>query len=110
VSKPIAWLKGEIRTPPFDKRARREAGYLLRKVQNGASIGLPASRPMPSIGRNCHELRIEDSDHSWRIVYCIEPSAIVILDVFSKSSQETPNRVIEVCRRRLTMFREEVGS
>jgi phage-related protein len=110
VSKPIVWLKGVIRTPPFSVRARREAGHLLWMLQDGASLGLPASRPMPSIGRGCHELRIEDSDHSWRIVYCIEFTAIVILDVFAKSSQDTPTHVIDTCRRRLARFRGGSGS
>jgi hypothetical protein len=26
--KPLAWLYGEIKTPPFSKEARIEAGYL----------------------------------------------------------------------------------
>jgi phage-related protein len=110
VSKSIVWLKGAIRSPPFGDKARREAGFLLWMIQDGESIGLPASRPMPSIGRGCHELRIGDSDHSWRIVYSIEPSAIVILDVFAKTSQGTPDRIVEACRRRLAVFRERFGS
>jgi hypothetical protein len=62
--KPLAWLHGEIKTPPFSKRARIEAGTLLRKLQEGELLGMPHSRPMPSIGRRCHELRVEDEDHS----------------------------------------------
>lgn len=27
---PLAWLHGEIKTPPFSTAARLEAGYLLR--------------------------------------------------------------------------------
>jgi phage-related protein len=65
---------------------------------------------MPSIGAHCHELRIQDSDQAWRIVYGIEPSAIVILDVFAKKTQATPRWVIDACRRRLAKFREDVGS
>jgi len=58
--KPLVWLQGEIKTPPFSVEARIEAGTLLRRLQSGESIGLPHSRPMPSIGRRCHELRIPD--------------------------------------------------
>jgi len=28
--KPLVWLHGEIKTPPFSRAARIEAGYLLR--------------------------------------------------------------------------------
>lgn len=75
MSKPIVWLRGAIRSPPFSVKARREAGLL-----------------------------------SWRIVYCIEPSAILILDVFAKTTQVTPTWVVEACRRRLAVFRERFGS
>jgi len=34
----------------------------LRKIQQGESIGMPHSRPMPSIENDCHELRIQDKD------------------------------------------------
>ena len=66
VDKPLAWLHGEIRTPPFSTEARIEAGILLRRLQQGESLGLPHSRPMPSIGRGCHELRVTDRGHEWR--------------------------------------------
>ena len=31
--KPLAWLHGEVASPPFGDEARREAGYLLRRLQ-----------------------------------------------------------------------------
>ncbi len=58
--KPLVWLHGEVKTPPFTSAARLEAGLLLRRLQQGESVGLPQSRPMPSIGLGCHELRIRD--------------------------------------------------
>ena len=67
--KPLVWLHGEIKTPPFSAEARLEVGVLLRRLQQGERLGLPASRPMPAIGRRCHELRIVDADQTWRIVY-----------------------------------------
>ncbi len=103
--KPLAWLHGEVKTPPFSAEARLEAGFLLRRIQNGESLGLPQSRPMPSIGRACHELRIRDESATWRIVYAIEDDAILILEVFSKKTAKTPRSVIDVCKRRLQQFR-----
>ena len=102
--KPLAWLRGEIKSPPFGESARIEAGYLLRRLQVGDMIGLPMSRPMPAIGVRCHELRVNDAGQSWRIVYRIDTDAIDIADVFSKKTRSTPRQVIETCRRRLREY------
>ncbi len=102
--RPSVWLHGEVKSPPFSPEARLEAGYLLRLLQQGKSIGLPQSRPMPSIGSNCHELRIVDVTGTWRIVYKIATDAIVILEVFSKKTTSTPREVVDVCRKRLRSY------
>jgi phage-related protein len=102
--KPLVWLRGEVKTPPFSPEARVEAGSLLRRLQQGAMLGLPHSRPMPVIGPQCHELRVNDGDHAWRLVYHIAGDAIVLLDVFSKKTPATPQPVIERCRKRLAEY------
>lgn len=102
--KPLAWLHGEVRTPPFSKAARLEAGFLLRRLQRGESLAMPQSRPMPSIGARCHELRINDADSTWRVIYRIDADAIVILDVFAKKTSTTPKAVIDTCRKRLKEY------
>ena len=104
--KPLVWLEGEVRTPPFSQAARLEAGFLLRQLQLGEKLGLPHTRPMPSIGRGCHELRIVDTDATWRIIYRIDLDVIVIVDVFSKKTQKTPKSVIDTCKRRLRVLDE----
>ena len=101
VDKPLVWLEGQIKTPPFSQDARLEAGYLLRKLQQGETLGMPHSRPMPSIGNQCHELRINDERAAWRIIYRLDADAVVILEVFSKKSRATPKAVINACKRRL---------
>ncbi len=103
-NKPLAWLHGEIKTPPFSKEARIEVGALLRRLQHGESVGLPHSRPMPSIGRGCHELRVADKSHEWRIVYRVDDDAIVIGDVFAKKTRTTPRDVISRSQRRLEVY------
>ncbi|HEX9785493.1 MAG TPA: type II toxin-antitoxin system RelE/ParE family toxin [Opitutaceae bacterium] len=102
--KPLVWLHGEIKTPPFSAETRIEAGVLLRRLQRGESISPPHSRPMPGIGRACHELRIQDENRTWRIVYHIDKDAIVILDVFAKTTQRTPKLVIKTCKARLHRY------
>ena len=104
--KPLAWLHGEIKTPPFSKNARIEAGMLLRRLQRGEKLALPQSRPMPVIGLRCHELRIQDANVIWRIVYRVDVDAVVIADVFPKKTQATPKDVVERCKRRLSQYDE----
>ena len=65
---------------------------------------MPHSRPMPSIGTRCHELRIVDMARTWRIVYRLDADAIVIADVFQKMTRQTPSRVIANCARRLRLY------
>ena len=98
--KPLVWLHGQVKTPPFTAAARLEAGLLLRQLQRGDRLGMPHSRPMPSIGRRCHELRIVDQTATWRIVYRLDPDAVVIGEVFSKKTPATPQHIIAVCRQR----------
>ena len=99
--KPLAWLHGEVKTPPFTPAGRREIGALLRQLQMGHSLGMPHSRPMPSIGRGCHELRVRDEEHSWRLIYRVDRGVIAIAGVFDKRTRATPKHVIEACQGRL---------
>lgn len=103
--KPLVWLKGEVKTPPFSARARVEAGVLPRRLQRGEKLSLPMSRPMPSIGSGCHELRIIDESVTWRIAYAVEPDAIVVLEVFAKKTNQAPSEVLSNCKGRLKAFR-----
>ena len=98
------WLRGEVKTPPFSSEARVEAGFLLRRLQRGETLTLPHSRPMPAIGMGCHELRVNDRDQTWRIMYHMAEDAVVILDVFSKKTETTPKQVLENGGKRLVAF------
>jgi phage-related protein len=107
--KDVVWLYGKVRTPPFSTTARMEAGFLLRQLQRGVRLGMPQSRPMPTVDKRCHELRIIDQNVSWRIIYAIEPDAIIILEVFAKKTGRTPRRIIELCKKRLRDYDHASG-
>jgi phage-related protein len=107
--RPLVWLHGEIRSPPFSTGARVEAGELLRRLQRRETLALPHSRPMPIVGRRCHELRIVDAGISWRIVYHLRLDAVVILAVFSKKTRGTPVQQIEASRDRLRRYLRDLG-
>lgn len=102
--KSLVWLHGEVRTPPLSSAARVEADFLLRRLQEGERLTMPWSRPMPSIGQRCNELRINDQDTTWRIVYRIDEDAIIILEVFQKKTQKTSQTVIDACKRRIRQY------
>lgn len=102
--KPLVWLHGEIKTPPMSRQARLEAGFLLRELQQGVSLSLPWSRPMPDIGARCHELRVSDGDVEWRIFYRTDVDAVVLVDVLKKKSRTTPKKTLERCQRRLAAY------
>ena len=98
------WLKAQVKSPPIGADARRHAGLLLRSLPSGGLLGLPESRPMPSIGANVHELRIRDGKRDWRVIYRIDHDAIVIAAVFEKRTQKTPKRVVETAQLRLKEY------
>ena len=102
--KPLRWVHGEVETPPMSVESRREIGALLREVQEGGSLSMPHSRPLPAIGRRCHELRVTGRDKTWRVVYRVDADAVLVPDVSGKKTRNTPQGVIEVCRERLRRY------
>jgi len=102
--RPLVWLHGEVKTPPFSAAARIEAGVLLRRLQRGETLPMPHSRPMPVLGPRCHELRINDVDGTWRIIYRLDPDAVIIGEVFRKKTAATPGSVIANCKRRFESY------
>jgi phage-related protein len=108
-SKPLVWLHGQVSTPPFSRAARIEAGTLLRRLQNGETIDMPLSRPMPDVGKRCHELRVDDGNVTFRILYHVALDAIVILEVFQKKTRATPKHVLDVARKRLRLYERLAG-
>ena len=99
--KPLVWLHTELRSPPLSDVARRQAGLLLRMVQQGEVLVMPDSRPMPVVGARCHELRVSDRDADWRVIYRIDHDCILVANIFQKASRTTRQSDIELAQRRL---------
>ena len=115
--KPLVWLHGEVKSPPFSEQGRREAGFLLPRLQRGESPGMPHSRPMPGIGKRCRELRINDGLNTWRIVSRVDADAVIIAEVFSKKTAQTPKErdrhvqgAIEAVQRGLGLDQAEANA
>jgi phage-related protein len=103
------WLHGEVKTPPFSQAGRIAAGVLLRRLQWGERLGLPALPADAGSRPRCHELRIQNEQVSWRVVYRIDPDAIVVAAVFAKKTQHTPQGVIVESQRRLRRYDGATG-
>ena len=103
LSKELVVFAG-IKTPPMGRDARRRAGFLLRLLQEGEKLEMPHSKPMPRVGRACHELRIPDDERTWRIMYHVGTTEIVVLEVFKKKTSSTEKATIELCRARLKAY------
>src|SRR5271154_4367942 len=84
--KVVGWLHGEIKTPPFTPEGRKEAGDLLRLLQEGQKLGMPQAEPLPIVGPRCGALRVRDGEHNWRIMYRIDPDAVLIVEVYPKKT------------------------
>ncbi len=55
---------------------------------------------MPALGARCHELRVRDADHSWRIFYWTDADAVLILGLLDKKTQRIPGDVLRTCQER----------
>src|SRR5205085_6308049 len=94
-------------TPPFTEEGRREAGKLLRLLQEGEKLGMPQSEPLSIVGPRCGALRVRDGEHNWRIMYRVDADAVLVLEVYAKKTKKIPQEVIERCRKRLKDYDAE---
>jgi phage-related protein len=102
--KPVVWLQGEIKTPPFTAKGRKEAGLLLRLLQEGERLEMPQAERLPDVGPRCGALRVRDAGHNWRIMHRVDADAILILEVYPKKTRKIPDDVIQRCKQRLKQY------
>ncbi len=91
---------------PFSMDARAEAGFYCGACSEGEPLSMPHWRPMADVGPACHELRVNDRNQTWRIMYHVTDDAVVVLDVFSKKTESTPASVPANCRKPLAAYQE----
>ena len=106
--KPVVWLHGEIKTPPFTAEGRQEAGMLLRLLQEREPLSMPQAEPLLNVGPRCGALRVRDAEHNWRIMYRADSNAVLVLEVYSKKTRKIPDEVIKRCKDRLKRYDEAV--
>jgi phage-related protein len=86
----------------FPDEIRNDLSDLLAQLDVGVKLSMPISRPMPSIGKGVHELRLKDSSGIFRIIYVfVGQSNIWLLHGFKKTTQQTPKQSIDLAKKRL---------
>jgi phage-related protein len=98
--KPLIWLGSsldDLRAFPED--GRRAAGYQLGRVQQGL---MPSDwKPMTTVGVGVYEIRVHTgAEH--RIFYVAKyDEAVYVLHAFEKRTRQTPQREVDLARKRL---------
>lgn len=86
----------------FPEDVRADLADALARLDAGDKLSMPLSRPMPSVGKGVHELRLKDSSGIYRVIYVfVGGGEIWLLHGFKKKSQQTPSLNIEVAQKRL---------
>jgi len=94
--KALAFIRGE------EPDVRKAIGEALSDLQKGISLGLPLSRPMPTVASGAHELRLKSKTTAIRVFYFAKlAEAIVVFHAFQKKTQKTPLDEVAVGRQRL---------
>lgn len=99
----IVWNKSSLqKIKEFPTNIRKEIGFLLYKLQIGESLSMPHSRPMPSIGRGCYELRVRGEDGSYRFFYLQRlKNRVLVFHAFQKKTQKTTDHDLQIGKRNL---------
>jgi len=70
-------------------------------------LTLPESRMMKIVGKGVSELRVSGIDKIYRTFYSLEMrEKIMVFHMFVKKDQKTPQREIDIGKRRLKEFLE----
>lgn len=92
--------KRELSSAPLDVRA--DIFSLFDDLSQGKKLGLPISRPLSSIAKGLHELRLSGRAGEFRVFYVIRVGdAIYIVHAMEKKKQEIDKKTADLIRSRL---------
>ena len=86
----------------FPKEVRDRLGRGLFRLQLGEQLGMPHSRPMPSVAAASSELRVKGEEGIYRaFYYTASAEGILVFHAFVKKTQRTPPVEVNLARKRL---------
>lgn len=99
----VIWYKPALEeVRDFTEDSRKALGYLIYRLQQGEKLSMPHSRPMPSLGTGCHELRVKDDSGAYRVFYYLKiKDQILIFHAFQKKTEKTSNKDLEQGKKNL---------
>ena len=75
---------------------------LFDDLANGKKLGMPISRPLQSIGKGLHELRLSGRAGEYRVFYVIKVGdAIYIIHAATKKKQAIDRQTTELLKQRM---------
>ncbi len=84
------------------KELMQDIYSLFDELSHGKSLGMPISRPLPSIVRGLHELRLSGKGGEFRVFYFIKiGDAIYIIHAASKKKQTIDKKTIDLLKTRV---------
>ncbi len=87
------WLLG------LDRDDMRTIGEDLKTVQLGWPLGMPLVR---SLGKGLWELRSSLKAGTARVFFLADEGRLIVLHAFVKKTQKTPDKELDLARRRMT--------
>lgn len=75
---------------------------LFDDLAAGKKLSMPVSRPLPSIGKNLHELRLSGRAGEYRVFYVVKVSdAIYVIHATSKKKQAIDRQTADLLKQRM---------
>ncbi len=86
----------------FPAEVRIDVQALFDRLMNGELLSMPISRPLNSIARNLHELRLSYEGGEIRVFYVIRvKDAIYVVHAAQKKKQQLDKRTRELLLQRM---------
>ena len=83
-------------------------GQAIWELQQEAKLGMPLSKPIPTVAAGVEELRVKDRTGAYRAFYYVRSKrGILIFHAFEKQTQKTPKSEITLGARRLREMLDE---
>lgn len=87
------WLRA------LDEADRRVIGLDIAIAEFAWPVGMPVCR---ALGRGLHEIRSDiGRGRTARVIFCVAAQRMVLLHGFVKKTRKTPQRELELARRRM---------
>lgn len=94
----------ELQNAPRD--IKEDIFSLFEDLMDGKLLSMPISRPLPSVAKGLHELRLSGRSGEYRIFYVIVVGlAIYVVHAADKKTQKASKRTVELIQSRIRSLR-----